>query len=176
VGLVALVLIGPTLSVIRHDDLLTRLDTRTEATTWIEQNIPAETPLLIQWFGPALSVPDDPEPGTRLTYEVVVLDPFQTDPAAYELSNYLDRGIQYFVVNSFNWELTHKDASVNAVRQAFYQRLAQETELVAEFRPEAGDQPPTFVWEQLYGPATGLFQLEQPGPTIRIYKTPLSEP
>jgi hypothetical protein len=168
--LVVFLVAGPALDSLRFDYLLTQTDTRTQAETWIEQNIPAGTRLLVQWFGPSLSIASDLEPGSKTVYDVVVLDPFEMGNQAYDLQTYRADHIEYVVINSFNTHLQLWDANENERRQQFYQSLEREAVPSAEFRPWTGATEPAFSWEQLYGPANALFEFIQPGPTIKIYK------
>jgi len=39
-----------------------------------------------------------------------------------------------------------------------------------EFKPYIGETAPPFIFDQIYGPATSLSELERPGPIIKIYK------
>ena len=76
----------------------------------------------------------------------------------------------YIVVNSYNTNLRFIDLGMNALRQRFYVSLDVETTLVAEFNPGSRGHEPQFIFDEIYGPAIGLWQRERPGPVIRIYR------
>ncbi len=168
--LMLLVLAYPALASVRHDYLLTCVDTRTLAKEWIEASIPSGTRIVAQWFGPPLSTPDDPEPGSTGVYNVVDLNPFITDVSRYDLQTYMADGAAYILINSFNINLRRESMVENAVRQRFYRTLSEETELVAEFQPYESDVEPPFIFDEIYGPAISLWQRERPGPTLKIYR------
>jgi uncharacterized membrane protein len=165
-----LVLAYPALASVRHDFLLTRVDTRTLAKEWIEAYMPSGTRIVAQWFGPPLATPDDLEPGSTGVYDVVDLNPFMTDVSRYDLQTYAADGAAYILINSFNTNLRRESMAENAIRQRFYQTLSAEAELVAEFRPCGGNTEPIFIFDEIYGPAISLWQRERPGPTLKIYR------
>lgn len=170
VVILILLLAYSTLAAVRHDDLLTRVDTRTLAKQWMEDHVPSGTRIVAQWFGPPLSTAGDPEPNSARLYDVIDLDPFITDPSRYDLQTYAAGGVSYILINSFNINLRRESMAENAVRQRFYRTLSEEAKLVAEFRPYEGDTEPPFIFDEIYGPAVSLWQRERPGPTIRIYQ------
>jgi len=171
VGVLLCLIVGlvPAANLIRYDVLLTRTDTRTLARDWIEAHVPPGTRIAVQWYGPALSRADDPEPGSQHTYDVVIMDPFDVRPKAYDLDTYRTAGVTCLVVNSWNKGFQHQDPSQTQSRQRFYAQLDSGARLVARFCPTlTGEQVP-FVFEQIYGPYTSLWQIVRPGPEIEIY-------
>ena len=65
------------------------------------------------------------------------------------------------------WEQGHK--VVLAVRKEFYRLLDMEYSLIKEFRPDDGQSKLPFIFDEIYGPAVGLWQRERPGPVLKIY-------
>jgi len=171
VGVILCLIVGsvPAANLIRYDVLLTRTDTRTLAQDWIEAHVPSGTRIAMQWYGPALSRADDPEPGSRRTYDVVIIDPFDVRPETYDLDTYRKRGVAYLVVNSWNRSFQHKNFTQNQVRKRFYTQLESEAQVVARFRPTLTGEEVPFVFEQIYGPYTSLWQVDRPGPEIEVY-------
>ena len=78
--------------------------------------------------------------------------------------------MEYVVASSFTSEVRAVDPTREARRQAFYATLPREASVTAQFRPYPGDQPPPFVYDQIYAPFNVLDQLERPGPTITVYR------
>jgi 4-amino-4-deoxy-L-arabinose transferase-like glycosyltransferase len=167
-GLMAAWLVVPAANSLRHDLLLTRDDTRTLAKNWIETNIPAGTRLITQSNGPELSGDDQPTPRSRRSYDLTVVG--TTDLEKKPLDSYRQQGFAYVVVSSFSYDRVLLDPEREAERRTFYANLAADTHLVQEFRPYTGDVKPPFVFDQIYGPATDLWQFVRPGPVIRIYR------
>ena len=167
----AILLVIPTIvPLLRHDYLLTNVDTRTQAKVWIENNIPEGSRIVLQWYGPPLSTVNDPEPNSTHVYDVFSLTPFMMGPNHYSLDTCIGEQIEYIVINSFNTNLRLNSDSENALRARFYQSLDQDANLLVEFRPYSErKQALAFTWEQLYGPADDLFLLDRPGPIIKVY-------
>jgi hypothetical protein len=170
VPVVLLLILYPAVASVRHDYLLTQVDTRTLAKEWIDRQLPAGSHIVTQWFGPPLSTIDDPLLGSPQVFETTEISPFTTNPDRYSLSTYAVGGAHYILINSYNYNLRRVDEAENEMRQQFYNSLEQETTLIATFSPTEGDAQPSFMWEQLYGPAVDLFQVQRPGPTIKLYK------
>jgi len=154
---------------LRFDWLLAQTDTRTQAKIWIESHVPSGARIAQQWHGPPLSTPDDPEPRSERVFDVTVLNPFSSDPSLYNLEYYREEGYQYLILSSFIYNLGRVDPVEDRTRNMFYNNLQNDAELVAEFKPYEGEGP-RFIVEQLWGPFTDLWNLERPGPVIRIYR------
>jgi len=159
---VALVVAVPTLvDAVRFDVLLTRQDTRRQAADWVVARLPRD----------ALLAADGPPLGPPLAVRGArVLE--GTEGALFDLSpaEYRVRGVEYVVASSFTSEVHAIDPDREARRLAFYAQLARDAEVVAEFRPYAGNDAPAFAYDQIYGPFNGLDALERPGPTVTIYR------
>jgi len=173
-GLAALLTVGaiaqPLAQSVRHDLLLTRQDTRTLAKQWIEATIPEGTKIAVDWpvHGPPLSTPERPVPYSNKVYDVATGR--GTGLSDHPVAWYREQGYDYLIASSFiyNIPLVYEDR--DAERRAFYTSLDQELELVQEFRPYEGDAEPPFIFDEIYGPAIGLWQRERPGPVIRIFR------
>ena len=171
-GIIFLVCVEPAAALIRHDILLGKTDTRTLAKVWIEKNIPANTKIGLQWYGPPLSARDDPETESTRTYTITILSPFTTLLNTDSLKTYRDSGVDYLIVNSWNKEFIHRNPAENEARRRLYHQLEAEATLVGTFDPtdDSINSTPEFFWEQIYGPATELWKFQRPGPTIWIYQ------
>ncbi len=160
----------PAARIIRLDYLWTQTDTRTLAKEWIEQHIPSNLRIAIQWHGPPLATQDDPEPNSSRVYEVDLLDPFSSDSEMYSIQHYWAQGFDYIILSSYIYELHRVEPVENSLRQAFYRELDSDLELMAEFNPFTDQSSPSFFFEELWGPITTLWQRERPGPVIKIYR------
>jgi hypothetical protein len=160
----------PAARLVRHDDLMTRTDTRTLGKAWIEARVPDGTSIAIEWpaHAPPLSGPGDPEPDSTRTYDVTALRGvgLQAHPASW----YREQGIEYLVATSFIYSIPMRGAVENAERLAFYASLEREFELVQEFWPNETQTEPSFVLDEVFGPTVSLWQRDRPGPTLRIYR------
>jgi hypothetical protein len=164
VGLAAVALVGtPSLvDALRFDTLLTREDTRTLASDWIQTNLPAGALLAVD------SAPLGPPLDGDSVHQALVANEsalFDLTPAEYRA-----RGVEYVVVSSFTADVRAIDPAREARRQAFYAALAREASVVQQFRPYRGEHQPPFVYDQIYGPFNALEQLDRPGPTVTIYR------
>ncbi len=158
---VALAAIPTVVDSVRFDGLLTQTDTRTLASGWIAQQLPA---------GATLAV-DAPPLGPPLATDAVHNITAANDGALFDrsLTDYRQDGVEYVVVSSFVNDARAVDAEREARRVAFNAELTSEN-VVAAFRPYRGDVAPAFEYDQIYAPYTSLDLLERPGPTITVYR------
>lgn len=164
-----ILMIIPMMRSIRLDIIWRNTDTRTLALEWIEENIPAGARLAVQWYGPPLATRDDPEPGTTQTYDVTMLYPFSKEPERFTLDYYRQNGFDYLVISSHVYKIPFADEALNQARKNFYMDLMTSARLVAEFKPYDGEQEPAYIFEQMWGPIISLYDLDRPGPTIKIF-------
>ncbi len=169
VALAAIALAQPLAYSVRHDLLLTRQDTRTLAKEWIELHIPAGAKIAVDWpvHGPPLSTPERTVSGGRNIYDV--LDIGGTGLFEHPLEWYYENGFDYLIATSFIYRIPLVYADMDARRREFYASLSNHLALVQEIRPYKGNDEPPFEFDQIYGPFTSLWQLERPGPTLKIY-------
>ena len=163
----------PLASSLRFDRLLQQPDTRTLAKAWIEHNLPAGARVVVHSNGPELQGAGHPAPASDRTFDLEVVG--TTGVEQRPLAAYGEDGVDYVVLSSFSTERRLLDAAADARRREYFAQLAREFELLAEFRPAAGPEPP-FLFAQVYGPATGLWRLERPGPTVTVYRVPRPGP
>lgn len=172
----------PLAASVKFDSLLAGEDTRILAKRWIEENLPEGTVIVREGerWSPPLQSPKEAQPFSARTYRVFVKDLY----GLAELSNmmgqfrgfatlddYRGAGVQYLVANEVNQGMRLLDPGQDAEKRAFYETLAREAELVAEFSPYApGAGPIPFRNPHMYAPATHLGRLERNGPLIRIYR------
>lgn len=160
-ALAGLVLAQPVAASIRHDVLLTRPDTRTITKEWIEAQIPQGAKFAVDW--PVYSPPLSRDQFTVKELGGVGL-------AGHSLDWYRQQEFDYLVTSSFVHDLSLIDERQAALRADFYAQLARELELVREFSPYSGPKAPRMEFEDIYGPATDLWQRERPGPVLRLYR------
>lgn len=165
--------IQPLSSSIRHNVLLSRTDTRTVAKSWIESNIPPDSKIAADWphHIPPLSTGTDPELGSTRDYELLAVG--GNGLSDHPLDYYYANGFDYLIESSFISKLQLADPSEDRRRTAFYSSLPDELELV--YQTEMSDIHTVFVFDEIYGPATDLWSLTQPGPIIRIYQLAADE-
>jgi hypothetical protein len=168
--LIALTTLPSTRSVLRHNHLLAREDTRTEAKQWIEANVPAMSKIALdrEVFSPPLSTRDDPQPRSRRSYNVILVG--DKGLSMRSLDEYRLEEVEFVVTSSHLSRISLSDPVSDASRRTFYSNLDEELELVAQFRPFPGPEEPAFVFDQIYGPWTSLSQVDRPGPEIRVYR------
>lgn len=162
-----LALIQPIGYAIRHDQLLTEVDTRTIAKDWISVNIPPGSKVAVDWrkHSPPIRPLTEEYPAADTAYEIVEVGGIGLP--IYSLDEYQDMGVDYLVMSSYIDDLAL--ASVEDQRKK--EKLHSEVEALGaifEARPYAFHKP-DFVFDQLFGPVTTLWQFERPGPTITIY-------
>jgi hypothetical protein len=168
--LLVLAAVPPLAQSIRHDLLLSRLDTRTLAKQWIEANIPEGSKIAVDWpvHTPPLSTSEKAVP-----YSEKLFDVFDVGGAGLsQHSNdwYRQQGFDYLIASSYIYEIPLIHPDQNTQRRVFYATLEQELELVQVFLPYEGQYNLPFVFDEIYGPLVGLWQRERPGPTLKIYK------
>ena len=157
VGLAALLGSQSVLAAVRLDVLLSRPDTRTEARDWVALNLPSGARLAVDAapLGPPL-------PADQL--EVVVANGwslYERAPSAYRAD-----GVAYIVTSSFTLDPPESDPSREAQRRAFVADLAATADELIRFGPSTGH----FTYDEIYAPAVDLWQREQPGPTIVVFR------
>ncbi len=173
-AVVGILLIGavvqPLIKSIRHDVILTRQDTRTLAKEWIENHIPAEAKVAVEWptFGPPLSTPEGLTPYSHKVYLVDVID--GTGLSRHPVIWYREQGFDYLISSSFIYNIPLSFEEWDVERRNFYTSLDQELRLVKEFRPSTEEGELPFIFDEIYGPVISLWQRERPGPIIKIYK------
>lgn len=177
---VATLLVGlqPLVASIRHDILLTRPDTRTLAKEWIEANVPAGRTIAVETniFSPPLSRPARPLPFSERVYDVKSREIFGlsalrqdvTTVGAATADDYRRAGVDYLITNSFISGFRMIDPELDRRMQAFYDSL--EPMRMASFAPTPDGSAVPRIFAQNYGPATHLWQIERPGPEIRVYR------
>ncbi len=166
VALILLVVAIPLANTVRHDHLLTQVDTRTLAKRWIEENVPAGSKIALDWpvHGPPLSTANDPEPQSRATYELFMVG--LSGLSEYPLQYYRDQGFDYLITSSFIGNIQRVDPN----KREFYASLDRELEMVQAFWPNKDGTDPPYIFDEIYGPIVSQWQRERPGPVLKIYK------
>lgn len=155
-----LVVAGTLPTTVRFDALMGRVDTRTQARTWIQANVPAGARVAAE--GPAIGPPLD-----NLSLDLVS----PPGHAVYDvtLDEYRAQGVEYVVTSSYSAEAPNLDPARDAQRRDFYASLQRTAERIADFQPYRGTEP-DFVYDRVYAPFDSLDHFEQPGPTISVYR------
>ncbi len=163
----------PTARLVRHNQLLTRTDTRTLAKAWIESHVPEGTSIAVEWpvHVPPLSRPGDPEPNSTRVYDVNTVGCIGLQ--AHGLRWYRERDIEYLVATSFIYSIPMRGRAANEERRAFYASLEEELALVETIWPNRSQTEPSFVLDEVLGPVVSLWERDRPGPTLKIYRVRL---
>lgn len=159
----------PAIQSARLGYLLAQTDTRTLAKQWVEQNIPEGAKIAVDWphHGPPLSTLASPEPDSARAYELMVVGGMGL--AEHSLGYYRSQGIHHLISSSNISNIALTNVEQEGARHEFYVQLDTELELLQEFTPHPPNADPPFVFDQVLGPMLGLWQIERPGPTIKIY-------
>ena len=168
IGAIVVVVTQPVYSALRHDLLLTRKDSRTIAKEWIEERIPEGSSIALEWYTPPLATAANPVPLSTRSYRIMGTSVYGLSD--HSLEHYEQQGVEYLITSSFISDIHMIIPQEDSAKQAFYESLDEEAELIAEFRPYSGEAKPPFIFAQLYGPATSLSQFERPGPVIKVYQ------
>jgi len=174
IGLVALlaVLIPNLLNSVRFDWILTQADTRTLAKQWIESNLAAGTRIAIEWpyHTPPLSNGYEIPPESTREYWLDRVWGFGL--ADRPLEQYQTDGTQFIIATSFVRNIPVADPQDEERRQQFYAQLPHVFKRIQTFSPRCDGGEPTFIFDQLYGPAVDLWAQCLAGPQIDIYQVP----
>lgn len=168
--LISIVVAYPLIASIRHNVVLTREDTRTQAKAWIEANVPEGARIAVDWsiHTPPLSTPERAAPFSDVVFDVTIVG--GAGLSEHSLAWYESQGYDYLIATSYIYNISLVDTERETLRRAFYASLDQELELVRSFWPNATQTEPPFIFDEIYGPAMSLWQRERPGPVIRIYR------
>ncbi len=172
IGLVLLlaVLIPNLADSLRADWIMAQADTRTIAKRWIEENIPAGARIAIEWpyHTPPLSNGFEVPPESQREYWIDRVWGFGL--ADRPLEQYQSDGTQYIISTSYIRDIPVIDARREQARRQFYARLPEVFHELKVFSPRCDGGDPAFVFDQLYGPASDLWNLCLAGPLISIYQ------
>jgi Dolichyl-phosphate-mannose-protein mannosyltransferase len=157
---------------IRLDWLLSQPDTRTLAKEWIESNIAEGSRIAVEWpfHTPPLSNGADVPPNSKHDYWIDLVWGFGL--ADRPIEQYQTDGTQYLISTSYIQDIPTADPQQQAAREKFYMQLPQAFREIKTFSPRCDGGEPDFVFDQIYGPAVGLWQACSAGPLIRIYQVP----
>jgi hypothetical protein len=135
---------------VRHNVLLTRTDTRTEAKEWIESHIPAGTRIAVDWpvHGPPLATSETSISHSPKSYEVVSIG--GSGLSEHPVSWYREQGFDFVIVSSFISEIPVVYEDLNQTRRSFYASLDRELSLVQEFQPSDTDTFSAFVFDEIW--------------------------
>jgi hypothetical protein len=168
---IALMIVPNAAQSIRFDWLLSQTDTRTLAKDWIEANIPEGARIAVEWpfHAPPLSNGYEVPPSSKRDYWIDLVWGFGL--ADRPIEQYQTDGTQYVISTSYIQNVPTADAQQQTAREKFYAQLPQIFHEIKTFSPRCDGGPaPDFVFDQVYGPAVGLWQACYAGPLIRIYQ------
>lgn len=177
------------LPALRYDWVLAQPDTRTQAMNWIVGNIPADSDIAVEGYGPPLTANLDTlraqqqaQPGSlgnreqwvlekglppgETAYGLTRLNLVDTSPAVDNVTPYLQtHAHHFFVVSDFRWKSDHLG------HLALKDYLARNGRLVKAFYPsQDGSYIPSDLLNNLEDPLYELFKVERPGPRIELYE------
>jgi hypothetical protein len=130
--------VQPLVASTRFDSLLTQTDTRTLAKAWIEQNIPDDAYVAMDWpyHCPPLSTTERVRADSSRKYQVWISNfGSGTGLSDHSIEWYRKNGYQYLIACSSLYELNLTDETQNPGRRAFYTSLEQELDLIYAFYP-----------------------------------------
>lgn len=143
----------PLASIVAHDTVAARTDTRVQASAWLQQNVPAGARVAVvgtEFWGYG-------EPAAPAGVELVRIKP---DAAALDASG-------------ATWLLAHDHPLFSSrVDPQALARLAPRLQLAAEFDPFVAprDQAVFELADAYYIPTHGFAAVSRPGPQVRIYR------
>ena len=155
---------------LRADWLLAQPDTRTVAKRWIEANIPAGARIAVEWpyHTPPLSNGYTVPPDSTREYWIDLVWGFGL--ADRPISQYQTDGTRYLISTNYTYDIPVEDPKQQTVRETFYAELPRVFKAIKTFSPRCDGGEPEFVFDQLYGPAVGLWDACLAGPMIKIYQ------
>ena len=171
-ALIAATIAQPLVNDIRHNQLISREDTRILAVRWTQDNLRPDTRLK---FGDYTL--EDPSWLSRSYLPPEIehrMDRLEIRPSSDEVRELVKDRNDFVMISSFRYGRLFADASSRQAiqEQQLYQSLAQEGSLVASFTPGRGGASPPFSAEDLYTPFWNLERYERAGPTILVYALP----
>jgi hypothetical protein len=157
---------------VQHNVLLTRPDTRTVAKDWIEGNIPSGAKIALDWpiHAPTLSSDEKKLADSKAIYDLTYVG--ETGLSEHSTQWYRDQQFDYLITSSFVTEIPLSIPEYHAKRVEFYASLDREFGLYKTFSPTSADTPPSFVFDEIYGPFVSVWERDYPGPIIKIYRVP----
>jgi hypothetical protein len=169
------IIIPPLVSSLRHNVILHRQDTRTLAKDWIERNIPAGAKIAVDWsvYAPPLYTGNlvvPWVPNSEIAYDVTAMQytHFLHD---YPIDYYKDSDFDYLIASSFIYNLEFVSEKDQNAKEAFYDSIEKHFDLVKIISPYKSTNEPPWIYNEIYGPATQLWERERPGPILKIYET-----
>ncbi|MFN0073311.1 MAG: ArnT family glycosyltransferase [Chloroflexota bacterium] len=165
-AVLAVVVVLPSmLSVMAHNTLVSRPDTRVLAFEWMVANLPARSKIAVEDYTIRDRRPkaylDD---GRAFDTDLINVNDVR-DPASV-----LRGPFDYVVTSSFNTDRFTADPQRFPRQNGFYQALEREARLIAEFRPGKDGTAIPFDIEDLYTPLWRLDRYERMGPSVRVYQ------
>jgi 4-amino-4-deoxy-L-arabinose transferase-like glycosyltransferase len=156
-GVLTLAALPPFWASWRHNQLLTRTDTRALAFAWLDANLPPDASIVAEDYSvrdrrPRADLPD------RERFDLDQVNAL----SERGLEEYRRQGYRYAVLSSFQYQRFGGPADT-------YGELERGARRLASFEPTVDGQELPFDIEALYSPLHDLDRLARPGPTIRIY-------
>lgn len=157
-ALIVLASVQPAVALARHDWLASQPSTWLLARDWLLEHVPAGDDLFLEGLPPRL-------PTGR--YRVWLADTAApTGADGRPLAPMVNGG---WVVTDSWFESSWRGTRAGTQAKPLGERLAAQFPLVAEFTPGPHGDPP-FIVDAIYTPLSGLWDIERPGFTIRVYR------
>ena len=173
ISLVLIIGLIPMIYSVRSDYLLTKTDTRTLALNWINSHIPSGSKIALDGYGPMIYkahpklIEFTKHMTRKLKYNVHYLGRFGL--GLYSLHDYQIQHFQYLISSNFTYERYFAQSRPYPKEVTFYKDLDSKTRLIKTFSPYKDNENPPFRLSNILGPSEYLFQLERPGPLLKIY-------
>ena len=152
---------------IRHNYLISKTDTRILARNWIKNNIPDNSKIVMEGYGPSLKVYNDKN-RFKENLNGYQVDHIWADLPKKSLEAYREENRKYLITSSYinRRYLSHPEKYPNEI--AFYVSLEEEANEIFKILPSKEIVP--FYLDEVYSPFWNLFVLEYPGPTISVFQ------
>jgi hypothetical protein len=170
VALTLALILQPLAADVRVNLIWGQTDTRVVAKQWIEAHLPEGSRIATDWqiHGVPLATPKVPQPYSTRTYTVTEINGLGL--SEHPVEYYRDGPYDYLITTSYISALELVDRAQDVQRKAFYQSLNQKFKLVQDFLPYTGNVEPPFFFDEIYGPLISMWNVDRPGPTLRIYQ------
>ena len=161
----------PLLNDLRHNQLLSRPDTRIVASEWVQANLPAGSHIVTQTYG----LRDVSARYRGYTPNVARhrIELFLRGSQPDLLNSFVENEVDYIVISSLTREADLRDPARQVEPARRYLRLYDDLERLAEtvatFSPGVGGREVPFHQEDVMTPFWDLPLYERTGPTLRIY-------
>ena len=162
----------PAARLVRHDQLLHREATWSQARDWVLANVPPGSALFFEGYPPEYPAIEAAYRAYTPRQRIDRLE-FAGRHAGPGGGPAIDGG--GWLLTDSRYEASWRNERDAAYWDAFYAQIRALYPLVAEFPPGPHGDPQPFVSDTLYSPLVDLWSIDRPGHTIRIWRIPPGE-